>query len=59
MTHRTGRARMAAVLLLSGLCVGAVSCSKMLDFTGLENADRKDVRTRNDVRVKEIVDHAQ
>jgi hypothetical protein len=50
---------MAAMLLLSGVCVGAVSCSKTLDFSGLEKADRIDVRTRNDVRVKEIVDHAQ
>lgn len=50
---------MAAVLLLSGVCAGSVSCSRTLDFSSLENADRIDVRTRSDVRVKEIVDPAQ
>lgn len=56
-THQRVRARIAAVLFLSGVCVA--SCTKTLNFSGLENADRIDVRTPTDVRVKEIVDPAQ
>lgn len=56
-THQNDRARIAALLFLIGVCVA--SCTKTLDFSGLENADRIDVRTPSDVRVKEIVDPAQ
>jgi hypothetical protein len=47
------------VLFLSAVCAGSVSCTKTLDFGALENADRIDVRTPSDVRVKEIVDPTQ
>ena len=58
-TDHSVRVRIAAVLFLSAACAASASCSKTLDFSGLENADRIDVRTPSDVRVKEIVDPAQ